>query len=240
MADLINYFILVPMVYIALAVFVLGLAFKAWVVFRSPRIAGTLAVFPKQKFAAAAVLADAFAIPTAYRKEKTLWFFLLLYHAVFTLLFLGHLELAGEIRWLQLIPHEIFLGAGAVGILLLVSVLYFLLRRFRTPFREISVPEDYIMLLLLFFTILFGSILHLAARYGGYRGLVEIMTQDYRTYLGGLLMLHPVLPDRIYFAPHFAVLVLHILFANLFLILFPFSKMVHSVFVFSALYLKRK
>jgi nitrate reductase gamma subunit len=238
MWESISYFVLVPMVYIAFATLIFGIIYKLVVVFRSPAFKGSLAAYPHSGSLVLGVMKESFAVPTAYRKDKVFWFFIILYHIAFAFLFLGHLELVDEFRAIQIIPHEVFLGAGAVGIALIISVLYFLFRRFRTPFREISVPEDFYLLLILFLTFFFGSHLHLADRYG--MAALDIPVGDYRTYLGSLVALEPKIPVMIHRSAHYVILVLHLLFANLFLILFPFSKMIHSVFVFFALNLKRK
>lgn len=238
MWDWIFFFIMVPMVYLSFAMLVGGLVFKLVLVFRSPGIAGTRAVFPGDGPAALGILKDSFAMPAVYRKDRVFWFFLLAYHIAFFLLFLGHLELVWDVRILQLVPHGIFLGGGAVGGVLIVSVLYFLFRRFRSPHGGISVPEDYIILLILLFTFVFGSILHLADRYGSI-GALTVPVQEYRAYLSSLVVFRPRVPAMIASSPHFVMLVLHVLFANIFLMLFPWSKMIHSVFIFFSFRIKR-
>jgi nitrate reductase gamma subunit len=154
------------------------------------------------------------------------------------LLFFGHLELIKEFKFIQLIPHDVFLGAGWVGIALMFTTIYFMMRRFSTPVRQISVPEDYILLILLFLTIIFGSHMHLAARYS--ESGFDIVVGDYRAYLSSLFAFKPKLPDEITQSPHYVILVIHIFFANLVMIFFPFSKMIHSVFVFLSQNFKRK
>ena len=42
-----------------------------------------------------------------------------------------------------------FIGKGFVGLTLAISLLYFLFRRFSSPVRDLSVPEDYFLLILL-------------------------------------------------------------------------------------------
>jgi len=86
-----------------------------------------------------------------------MWIFAMVFHGVLVLLVIGHLEIIGEFRALQEIPHQVFLGGGLVGLALTVSLLFFLFSRFKTPYREISVPEDYFLLLLLMLTVLSGS-----------------------------------------------------------------------------------
>ncbi len=238
MWESIFYFIMVPMVYLAFATLVIGIVFKLVIAFRSPNVKGSLGVFPRERLRLWGVIKESLAVPAAYRKSKLFWFFIIAYHIAFALLILGHLELVWDIGFLQIIPHEVFLGSGAVGIVLIVSVLYFFFRRFKSPYREISVPEDYLLLLLLFLTFFFGSHLHLADRFG--MEALHVPVEDYRTYLSSLVSFDPRLPVMITASPHFIILILHLFFANLFLMLFPFSKMIHSVFVFFALHLKRK
>ena len=78
-----------------------------------------------------------------------MWVFLIMFHVAFLLLVLGHLELISGIGVLQMIKHEVFLGSGFVGITLFVALLFLLFRRFHSPNRELSVPEDYYLLILL-------------------------------------------------------------------------------------------
>ncbi len=238
MWDSIYYFVMVPMVYIAFGTLFGGILFKFIVVLRSPKIKGTLAVFPRGPVPKLGALRDSFFIPDAFRKDKVFWFFIIAFHAAFLLLIIGHLELVREFALFQIIPHYVFLGAGWVGVVLIASTLYFLFRRFKSPWREISVPEDYIILLLLFLAFIFGSHMNLASRYGiaGF----DIPVQSYREYLSSFFTSTPHVSRGIIASPHYVIVVLHVFFANLFLMLFPFSKMVHSVFMFAAQFIKRK
>lgn len=238
MRDAIYHAVMVPMVYAACAIFVIGLLYKIFQVIISPRIKGTLGVFPQKLPGPVGVVKDAFLVPVAFRKDKVFWIFIMAFHISFLLLILGHLELIREFAVIQLIPHEVFLGAGFVGIVLVFSTLYFLFRRFRSPWREISVSEDFILLLILFITMLFGSHMHIAARYGiaGF----DIPLDDYRAYLSSLIDLKPVIPDGILYSPHYIIIVIHIFFANLFAMIFPFSKMIHSILIFFSHSLARK
>jgi nitrate reductase gamma subunit len=140
-------------------------------------------------------------------------------------LIIGHLELFGEFSIVQIIPHEVFLGQGYVGLILAVALLYFLFRRFSSPVRDLSVPEDYYLLILLFLIVIFGSEMDWARRWYGYDGMT---VEEYREYLMSLLLLQPYLPETVTDSGHSFMLVLHIFFANLFLIFFPFSQSMHS------------
>jgi nitrate reductase gamma subunit len=232
------YFAMVPMVYAAFAVLTGGIISKLAVVIASKKFKGSLATYPHVLPRPAGVAAEAFFVPVAWRKAKVFWLFIIAYHVAFLFLIIGHLELIREFKTIQIIPHQVFLGAGAVGVCLVVSVLYFLFRRFKSPWREISVPEDFLFLLLLFLTIVFGSHLHLAARYAvaGF----DIPVEDYRTYLSSLVAFSPVVPDGIKGSPHYVLVALHIFLANLVLMMIPFTKIIHMIFAFFALNLKRK
>lgn len=234
----IYYFIMVPMVYVAFAILILGIIFKFCMVMFSPAIPGTLGVFPRKIPRGLGILKDSLLAPAAWKKNKVFWLIIMAFHVAFLLLILGHLELIREFKIIQVIPHEIFLGAGWVGITLMITTLYFLMRRFSSPVRGISIPEDFILLILLFLTIIFGSHMHLAARYSetGF----DIQIADYRAYLSSLFDFRPAIPGEITDSPHYVLLVLHVLFANLVMIFFPFSKMIHSIFVFFSHKLKRK
>ena len=137
------YIVLVPMVYAAFGIFILGTVYKLIRTFRSPKHPSTLQVFPERKPRWLWALHDTFLFPTVRRHKPVLWVFLILFHICLLLLIIGHLELFGEFEVLQIIPHEIFLGKGLVGLLAGISLLYFLFgafgRRCATcPFRRIT------------------------------------------------------------------------------------------------------
>ncbi len=223
--DTVIRFIMVPMVYIAFAVFLIGTAVRLIRILRAPKHPTTLKIYPEKRPAWLFALADTFLFPTVRRHKPLLWVFLIVFHACLLLLIIGHLELFGEIALIQVIPHEVFLGQGYVGLLTAVALLYFLFRRFRSPVRELSVPEDYYLLILLFLIVLFGSQMDWARRWYGYD---SIGVDHYREYLSSLLHLDPYLPAEATDMGHSFMLVLHVLFANLFLIFFPFSQTMHS------------
>ena len=239
MLGYLSYFILIPMVYIAFATLIFGLIYKFYIIWKAPAPAGTGAIFPKKGSKVSGLIYDAMLVPMAYAKQKGFWFIIMFFHIAFFFLFLGHLELIADFKFIQIIPHRIFLGGGLVGIILMLATLYFLFRRFGTPYREISIPEDFVILLVLFFCILFGSILHLAERYSDWGAVLRVDANVYRNWLQSLIWFKPQLSYTITELSHFTILVLHVLFANIFLMMFPFSKMIHSVFTFLAHYRKR-
>jgi nitrate reductase gamma subunit len=221
----IYYLILVPMVYVAFAIFLVGTTIRLVKLFSKPPHPATLQIFPAKRPGWLWTIGDTFLLPTVRRHDPVLWIFLMLFHLCLFLLLIGHLELFASFSIFQIIPHEVFLGRGFVGLILILALLYFLFRRFVSPYRDLSIPEDYYLLILLVLTMLFGSQMDWARRWYDYG---ELGVQDYRTYLLSLLYLKPELPTQVMFAGHSFMLVLHVFFANLFIMFFPFSKIMHS------------
>lgn len=223
--QVVYYIILVPMVYVAFAVFFAGIAVRLVKIFREPRNPTTLQIYPERKHRWLWALHDTFLLPTVRRHNPLFWVFLMLFHICFLLLIVGHLELIREFGVFQIIEHEVFLGRGFIGLILSACVLYFLFRRFRSPVRELSVPEDYYLLVLLFLTVFFGSQMDWARQWYEYGNL---SVEDYRAYLFSLVSLRPELSSEVTESGHSFMLVLHVFFANLFLMFFPFSQLMHS------------
>jgi nitrate reductase gamma subunit len=223
---------MVPMLYVAIVIFVTGIILRMIRMNLRPRQkAITLRVFPEKRSKLFAALKDIFLFPAITRgKNLAFWVFFGLFHIAIFFLFFGHIELVADIKVIQLVKHKIFLGKGLMGLLLIVSLFYFLFRRFRSPYRELSVPEDFILILGLLLTAFFGSHLNLAMLYSSHG--FDIPLQAYRTYLGSMIRFRPAIPDEISGSPHQVILVMHILLANIFFIYFPFSKVMHSILAF--------
>ena len=225
--DTLIYLILVPMVYTAFGVFFFGTTIRLIQIYRQPKHPTTLQIFPEKQHGFLWALHDTFLFPTVRRHSSVHWVFLMLFHICFLLLIIGHLELIEDFSIFQIIKHEIFIGGGYVGLFISVALLFFIFRRFVSPYRELSVPEDYYLLIILFLTAIFGSEMDWARTWYGYE---ELPVEDYRYYLKSLLVLEPDVPDSMMSSGHSFMMVLHVFFANLFLIFFPFSKIMHAFF----------
>jgi nitrate reductase gamma subunit len=230
------YIVLVPMVYLAFGVFFVGTAVRLAKIFRAPKHPATLQIFPERGPKWPMALYDTFLLPTVRKHKPVLWAFLMLFHLAFLVVILGHLELFREFSLFQIVSHEVFMGKGFVGLILCISLLYFLFRRFSSPVRELSVPEDYYLLILLFLTVLLGSQMDWARRWYEYS---ELNVEDYRRYLLSLLFFKPELPLGVSSSGHSFMLVVHVFLGNLFLMFFPFSQSIHSFLSLSMNKLRR-
>lgn len=233
--DTLYYIILVPMVYLAFMVFIIGTIRQTVRVLQQPKFIPPLQIYPVKKPAWFRTLTDTFLLPTVRRHKPLLWIFLMAFHICFLLVILGHLELITEMKWIQVIEHEIFLGQGFVGLIMVVSLLFFLFRRFVSPTKDLSIPEDYLLLILLFLTVIFGSEMDWARRWYLYE---EMSVDAYRSYLSSLVYFQPQIAD-VSASGHSFMLVLHVFFANVFLMFFPFSPLMHSIFAVALNKLRR-
>jgi nitrate reductase gamma subunit len=137
-------------VYIGALVFIGGLV---WQVLKWRRIAKSpvkLGMFPKPAGAARGLklFKDTFFFPQVLDNNKTIWFFAGAFHLAGLLMFVGHLRLVHEftplMNWLGAAGMDqfAFLTGGGFGIVLTVALIYYLLRRFASPYKDLSVPED--------------------------------------------------------------------------------------------------
>ncbi len=227
MADTVYYFIMVPMVYLAVAVFVIGVLTHLirWLAGR--RHPSTLRIFTGRRATSWGALYDSFLMPQVRRHAPWFWVFLLIYHVAFLLLILAHLDLIPGIRIMPAGSRHM-LGAGFVGVAVTVSLFYFLLRRLRGPVREISVFGDYLLILLLLFAVLTGDTISWGNSWNE-AGFV-LGKAEFGEYLQILLDFSFADPQDVLYGSHYIVVVLHVLLANLFLMIFPFSKIMHTFF----------
>lgn len=227
MFDKIAYFIMVPMVYFSFFVFIMGILFQILRIARAPKQTFTLQIFPYKKPSTLRALGDTLLIP-AIRKDKPLfWVFLILFHVAFFLVVLSHVDLIPGINIMDPQSNHM-IGYGIVGVVLLVSVVFFLFRRFRTPVREISVTGDYLILFLLLFIILTGGMMSWSNSWGENGFVLE--KSDFSNYIKTLVSFTFQNPYETLESSHYFHVVIHVFLANLFLMVFPFTKFVHTFF----------
>ncbi len=161
---------------------------------------------------------------TLYRQNKWLWLLSWFFHLSLALVLAGH---ALGIYFLRcqfsLVGVSVassctisrILG-GTAGIIMTASLVGLLCRRIALPVaRKLSEPENYFFLFLLLAVALSGILMYLP----GY----HVDLPSVRSYIVSLVTLSPVpLPHHKPFVVHFALV-------NIFLLYFPFSRMLHSV-----------
>ncbi len=116
--EAVYFIVLIPMVYLAVAVFVLGTAIRLVHIIRQPSHPTTLQIYPVKKPAWLWALHDTFLFPTVRKHKPIFWMWLMIFHVGLLLLFIGHLELIWDLELLQVIPHDVFLGNGLIGLIL--------------------------------------------------------------------------------------------------------------------------
>jgi len=234
MLDKLFYFVMVPMVYLALAWCLFWIIVKIVGILRAPDTPPTLRIFPEDKDpedentgGLPGALWDTFTLPSVLRHKPLLWVFLVIFHVCLVVLFLAHLDLLPQVNIMSAQSANM-IGSGAVGVLLTLSVLYFLFRRFRSPLRDLSIPADYLLLFLIFCLFLSGDIISWGNSWSenGF-GLTK---KEFGQYLHNLFTLNFSDPKDILDHPHYSIVVSHVFLANLFLLVFPFSKIMHVFF----------
>ncbi len=233
--DWFSYLVAGIMVYVAVAIFILGMTYQVYQWLRAPKTRIKTGVFPKPRRAVTKwgeVAIDSFTFPQVIKTDRTMWVFTILFHFALLGAFVGHLRLIHEITPLfnllggtQEMDQFALWSGSLMGILLMVALIYYLLRRLVSPYKEISVPEDFILVILLILVVAMGDYM---------RFLGKVHTTDYRAYLQSLIALRPAFPRVLADSSTKWALVFHVLFANLLFIYFPFSKLVHLIATFPA------
>jgi nitrate reductase gamma subunit len=221
-----EYFITVPMVYIAIAFCAIAIVARMARMARSPA-PFQLATYPAASKPIMATLGDALGMRQVRKRKPVFWLFLMVFHIGLVLLFLGHLDILPGINLVNPDSRHM-LGAGLVGVMVTVPAFYFLARRFRGMDRHISVPSDYLLLLLVLSLFLLGDMISWGNSWTA-NGFV--MTKaDFSLYFDGLARFTFADPRTVLHGSHYHFVVLHVLLANLFLMILPFTKIAHAFF----------
>ena len=220
-------------VYIALAVFTLGMAWRIWEWSRTPKSAVRLALYPKPATGLGRfgkLLVDTFLAPQSIAIATGIMIAAFAFHIAALGAFVGHLRLVHEFT-----PLVAVLGAegmntfaawtgGIAGIVMLGALLYWLGRRTYGPYRKLSTPEDYLLLALLLAIVIMGDHLRFV---GGLHAVT------YQAWFASLMAFKPAFPPELAESSTRWALNWHMLFVDAFLIYFPFSKMTHAVGAFA-------
>jgi nitrate reductase gamma subunit len=223
--DKIDYAIMVPLVYLSILALIVGVVWRVVAIMRAPAQPFSLRLYPAARRPTLAALGDTFGMPQVLKHSPLFWVFLMVFHVSFLLLILGHLDVLPRINIMPTQSRDM-LGAGFVGVGVTVPILYFFMRRFRSPVREISTPADYLLLLLILFLMLFGDLMSWGNSWTAH-GFV--MTKaDFAKYFDGLVRFTFVDPRAVLPGSHYHFAVIHVLLADLFFIVLPFTKIIHT------------
>lgn len=235
--DKVEYFIMVPMVYLALLFCFAAMAALISSILRAPAQPYSLKIFPAPEKPGLAALVDTFTMPQVRKHKPVFWVCLMIFHISLLLLILGHMDILPSISLMpEDSPH--MLGKGLVGVGVTLPLFYFLFRRFKTPNREITVPADYLLLILILFLCLFGDLMSWGNSWTA-NGFV-MTKQDFSQYFGGLVHFTFADPRLVLPGSHYHFAVIHVLLANIFFIVLPFSKVMHAFFAMPINLLRRK
>jgi len=220
-------------VYVAGVVFVVGMGWRIYQWATTPKSPVRLGMFPKPATRAGRIvkmLKDTLIAPQSAQIEPRMWIFAMAFHLAALAAFVGHLRIVQEFPILPELLGEAGMNSfagwagGIAGVIMMVAVMYWIARRTFGPFKNLSVPEDYLLLVLLFGIIIMGN--HM--RFFG----EGVHAADYREWFTSLLVFKPMIPDSLSSVGW--SLGTHMLFVDAFLIYFPFSKLVHTIGSFSA------
>jgi len=220
-------------VYVALAVFTLGMAWRVYEWSRTPKTPVRLALYPKPATRAGRLgklLVDTLLAPQSFAIAAGIMIAAFAFHFAALAAFVGHLRLIHEFDFLVAIlgieGMNTFAAwsGGIAGIVMLVAVLYWIARRTYGPYRKLSTPEDYLLLALLLGIVVMGDHLRFV---GG------LHAETYQAWFASLMAFKPAFPPELADSTTRLALNWHMVFVNAFLIYFPFSKMTHAVGAFA-------
>jgi respiratory nitrate reductase gamma subunit len=215
--------LLSALLYLAAAVFLIGMAWRLWRWLRTPApLKIVLTPGPKTSLGVTRRLAEEMlGFRSLFKADRLLWVPAWLFHVSLLLLLAGHVgglvipKFAQAALGLTESQFERLAqtAGGAIGLLAMAPLLWLLIRRLTAERpRWISTFSDYFALVLLLLIIATGNQMRLM-------GGLDLARA--RQFVSGWLVFHPVAPPA---DPVFAA---HLLLVCALLIYVPFSKLVH-------------
>lgn len=216
------WFIASVLPYVTAIVFIMGIIYRIIVWIRIP-LPFRYTLFPAAQTTGGVVtslLGDIISLRRLYKTDKPLWIGAILFHIGLVLsisLHVRHLIAPPEF-WtaLGLTEDLIFVLGSIGGVLVAVSLPYFLIRRMViTKVKVLSTFEDYFVLVFTLIVVLFGTYMRL---------LRLIDPNELGAYAAGLVTLNPVAP------PDHPLFFIKLLIGQIYLMYLPFSKMtMHAI-----------
>ncbi len=231
-----SYFILQILPYVTMVVFTFGL------LYRLGRWAGarivhdiTLSPFPQSNTQVLGIFgAELIFFRSLFSSDRALWVGAWLMHMALFAVIGGHLTgiyfLGKQFIYIgtseNLSEQLSALLGTTMGLIMFAGLLYLFYRRFAVAkVREVSTLSDYLHLVLLLSIVTVGNIMRL---WEHDLGITYAPVKDYVTHL---VMLMPLpMTHEVFTRPFF---VLHLLFVQILLMIFPFSKLMHVFGMFA-------
>ncbi len=235
--DRIDYVIMVPLLYASVLFLLGGILWRIVTIMRAPAPSYRPLLYPASPRPVLAALGDVFGMTPVRKHRPVFWVLLMVFHAALLLLILGHLDILPTINLVPASSRHM-LGAGGVGVAVTLPVAYFFLRRLRSPNREISVPADFVLLMLLLFLLLFGDLMSWGNSWSP-NGFV-MTKKDFSLYFQGLARFTFADPRAVLPGSHYHFAVIHVLLAEALFVVLPFSKVMHTFFAIPITLLKRR
>lgn len=238
--DIVRFIVGVILPYVAIVVFIGGMAYRihVWRKLASPPM--TLFPAPEDnKSNTLNTVKEAVLFKSLFNGDRTLWIIAWVFHAVLLLIFLGHFRVFTGLIDSTLVEMgmsedniKTMSGAagGGAGVVILLATILLLVRRMMLPrVREITGAADYLALLLIAAIIITGNVM----RFGAEHLDLEI-TRDYFFSLAtfGNAMVSEALDDNVF--------LIHMCLALLLILCLPFSKLLHFGGIFFTHQLLRK
>lgn len=220
------YFIGQVFPYIAVGVFIAGLAWRVLSWLKVP-VPFQLTMFPAPETTAGRIMTVGKQLglfTSLYNSDRTLWFWAWIMHVSLAMVIGGHIVgiyfLTQQFTLIGMSPSASTLLSETLGtvagIFLFLSLIVLFYRRTAIPeVKRLSDPADYFDLLLILSVVFTGMHMRMLP---AHMNLPAI-----KAYLGGLISLQPTpIPENFIFVAHFFLV-------NILLMYFPFSKLVHLV-----------
>jgi nitrate reductase gamma subunit len=213
--------------YLAVVVFVGGLAYQAYRWRRASTVPAHLSLFPRPESRLgrlADALVDMFTLKGLFRVNRLLWIGAFIMHVGLLLLLVGHVRVVTDyyflwnwLGWGEEETHLFSVVAGlTAGFLFMIPLFFLLARRWGGAVKWLSTPEDFFVLFLLIGIGVTGN--HM-------RMVLEVDQHAMREFMQGLFLFNwkPV-PESAgaSFLWHFALV-------QLLMIYFPFGKLLHTI-----------
>jgi len=221
MADAWSYLVYVVLPYFTLLVLIFGIYYRVRQWKKLPRAKAIIHPMVSGRMGTAKVVAkDILVFAKTYRSSKVLWAMAFVLHIGLLMVAMGHIRTVTEVSWLWglfdlsdggIEDASLILGSIA-GIAMLAGGLLLRIRRFTPTCRFISAFEDYYVLVLLLAIVFTGM---------GMRWFTEIEVSQIREYSRGVIAADP---EHVVYNAWF---MWHLFLAQMLIIYFPFSKLVH-------------